>query len=93
MKASRPWTKTALCNTVSNGSGKRALRHIRHKTGGDDLEGQTEPGQETRQVAGDARAHGQQASEEREHGEEQADDEEGEHEPRHQEIVLGAIFS
>lgn len=64
--------------------------HIRHETGCDNLESQGEPGQEARQIAGDASAHGQEASEEGAHGKEQPNDDEGEHEPRHQEVVLGA---
>lgn len=55
--------------------------YIRHEAGGDDLEGQGEPGQETGQVASNARAHGQQTGEKGERSKEQADDDEGEHEP------------
>lgn len=52
-----------------------------HETGRDDLESQSDPGQETGEVAGNAGADGQHTSEERAHGEEQTDDDEGEHEP------------
>lgn len=62
--------------------------HIRHETGGDDLESQSDPGQETGEVAGNAGADSQHTSEERADGEEQPNDEEGEHEPRRQEVML-----
>lgn len=70
----------------------RQERYVRHETGGDDLEGQGEPSQETRQVASNARAHGQEASEKREHGKEEANDDEGEHKSGGQEVVVGSAI-
>lgn len=80
--------KLLACRTTEKSTGIRL--HLRHEASSDGLEGKSQPREEARQVAANARAHGQQASEEGDHGEEQANDDEGEHESGRQEVVVSS---
>lgn len=63
--------------------------YLRHDSGDKGLEAQTKEGQERRDPTTNRYAHGRESTEERQDSEKQGDDHEGEHEPRHQEVVVG----
>lgn len=65
--------------------------NLRDKASRDDLEDQGDPSHQRRDIASNARAHGQEPSEQRHHAEEERDDEEGEREPRCEEVVVRAV--
>jgi len=61
-----------------------------HQRSCDNLESQSKPREETRDVAANASAHSQKASEERDDSEEESNDDEREHEPGSQVVVIGS---
>lgn len=60
-----------------------------HQGSDQSLEEQGEMDQESREPTANPHAHGRESSEEGDHTKEQGDDHEGEHEPGHQEVVVG----